>query len=99
MKISVLPSHPGVPVCTPSNSEKDLLITWSAPEQGNYKEVTEYRVECREENQDWTRLGNIAAMCDRRLDIFDWKNPHFNQVRVIAINNDGESEPSDRLVV
>ena len=32
------------------------------------------------------------------MKIFDFKRLNFNQVRVIAVNNDGESEPSEPSV-
>jgi len=89
---------------------KDVTIAWAAPEPGSYKDLTEYRIECRsfgnnreERNggmEKWRMLGTIVASSnqhswERKMKVYDFKHYDFNQVRVIAVNEDGESEPGE----
>ena len=82
----------------------DITITWAPPAEGGYRDLTEYRVEGGNKGQDWRILGTCVVsyydkiQWDRKMKIFDFKRLHFNQVRVIAVNNDGESEPSESNV-
>ena len=98
----VLPSPPGKPDHEVVGN--DITITWGPPAEGGYRALTEYRVEGGNKGQDWRILGTCVVsyydkiQWDRKMKIFDFKKLHFNQVRVIAVNNDGESEPSESNV-
>ena len=79
-----------------------MIISWEAPEAGTYTDLTEYRVEGNKQEmgllssktEDWRALGTIAARWKREKKIYNYKSLSFNQVRVVAINKEGESEPS-----
>ena len=81
---------------------EDITITWAPPAVGGYRVLTKYRVEGGNKGQDWRILGTVTSgrekQWKRKMKIFDFKQLNFNLVRVIAVNGDGESEPSDPSV-
>lgn len=98
--VLVLPSPPGQPKHEVIG--EDITITWAPPAEGGYRALTKYRVEGGNKGQDWRILGTISSGREkqwmRKMEIFDFKQLNFNLVRVIAVNGDGESEPSDPSV-
>ena len=93
-KISVPPGPPGCPIPVFINDGKDLDVTWSEPDMDKYAPSTEYRVEAKGGTGEWREVGSISADYEMRMEIPDAKRSEIQNVRVIAMNKVGESEPS-----
>ena len=82
-----------------------MEVTWSEPEQGNYANITKYRVEVKKEWEDgkeveggeWKTVCTTSAQWDQTIKLSQVKTMELDIdcLRAIAVNCEGESEPSD----
>jgi len=92
--VKVLPGPPGSLMVKIVNQGKDLDVTWTEPEQGKFATLTMYRVEGKCVTGEWREVGRISVDFGKRLIVLDYKKMNIQSIRVISINNDGESVPS-----
>jgi len=93
--VTVVPLPPSRPATTKINADKDLVVTWSEPELGNYAAITKYKVEGRDKEGQWKLLGRISSEFGLEMKFFDYKSLAVDQVRIVAVNLNGESPPGD----
>jgi len=90
-KVSV---KPNMPLTHVSFSKKS--ITWTEPEAAHVTGVTMYRVEVRDKEDQWKVLEKVSAQYKKEVKFDDLSA--FTSVRVIAVNDAKESEPSEVLL-
>merc|ERR1712192_90479 len=89
-KVTVKPNMPLVDVSFSKSS-----ITWTEPEAALLTGVTMYRVEGMVKDYQWKVLEKVSAQYKREVKVADLSA--FTAVRVIALNDAEESEPSEML--
>lgn len=88
-EIKVRPPQPARPVVSAGNQ----VMTWSAP---NVPEVTMYKAEGLTRAGEWKMLEKISAEYNKEIQLSNFADLGLTAVRVIALNDDEESDPSDR---
>lgn len=83
-----------MPLTHVSLSEKS--ITWTKPEAALMTGVTIYRVEVRDKEDQWKVFEKVSAKYKKEVKFDDLS--FFTAVRVIAVNDTEESEPSEVLL-
>lgn len=92
-KVTVKPDQPGQP--DTKIVDEELVITWIESESARATGVTMYRVEGLTDAGQWKVLGKVSADYYRKLQLPNYAELGISSVRVIAQNEDGESEPSE----
>jgi len=87
-EIKVRPTKPARPEVSAGNQ----VMTWCAQD---VPEVTMYRVEGRTRDGEWRMLEKISAEYSKEVQLSDFSDLGLSAVRVVALNDDEESDPSD----
>ena len=72
-----------------------MKITWTESEKVQASAITQYRVEGLKNPGQWVVIGKVSALYEKKLEIFKHDELGLSAVRVIALNEDEESEPGD----
>jgi len=91
--VTVKPEAPGKPYI--KIDDEDMIITWSESEKADLTGVTMYRVEGQTEAGEWKVLGKVSHKLDKKLKVHNYAKFQITVVRVIAVNEDGESVPRE----
>ena len=99
MKICIAgkPDSPGKPDV--ETMDGNLFIVWVESDTAKSTGVKMYRVEGETKSEQWKVLGEIYAGFDRKLCFFNYNKHGITSVRVIAVNDEEESEPSETSVI
>ena len=90
------PSRPGLPAITDvSPGDGQLTVTWITPTDG--ANVTGYRVQWKSGEEEFGADNRQATTVDTNHTIAGLTNDTLYEVRVIAYNDIGDSEPSDSM--
>jgi len=87
-EIKVKPAKPA----RPEVSDGNRVMTWSAP---NVPEVTMYKAEGLTRDGGWRMLEKISAEYSKEVQLSNFADLDLIGLRVIALNDDEESDPSD----
>lgn len=88
-RVKVKPNQPAEPTILHPNPK---TMTWLAPEGAHMSCVTMYRVEGRDKEQPWKALMKVSAEYGNEIKVAPFLS--YSHLRVVALNDEEESEPS-----
>ncbi|CAH3145907.1 unnamed protein product, partial [Pocillopora meandrina] len=93
---SGLPEKPAI-TNTEVEVDKDLIVTWSAPEASSSNRSIKYRLECRKQFMTGsTKIFQQGDIVETRHTITGLEYDTEYEVKLFAVNEQGDSEPDVR---